>query len=284
MTLLSTEAILAGVRELPALPAVVLELIQSLGDTDANTDQLAARIARDQGLAAKTLRLANSSFYGMPRQVTSIADATTILGWRTVRSVATAAGLTAMMHTPDCPGFDFKAFWRHAIGTALCAASLARGTPLDEGLGFTAGLLHDLGRLALASSFAGPYAQVLRHRGECDGPVLESERAVLGTDHAAVGSLLAEHWCFASCMVEAIAAHHEPQPLTSRPGPADLADLVHVADNMAHALDLSHADDDLVPPLSMAAWSRLDLNERRCVEVVREVRMQHEAVCNAILS
>ena len=113
MMQLTPEAIRRSVRELPALPAVVLELIQSLGDSEVSAEQLAAKISQDQAIAAKTLRLANSSFYGLPRQVTSIAEATTILGLRTLRSVATAAGLAGGFASSRCEGFDFDAFWRH---------------------------------------------------------------------------------------------------------------------------------------------------------------------------
>lgn len=280
MTVLSPEAIVASVRELPSLPAAVMELIQSLDNSEVNAEELAGKISNDQALAAKTLRLANSSFYGMSRQVTSIADATTILGLRTLHSVATAAGVAGNFSSVRCPGFDFNAFWRHCIGVALCARSLAQGARLEEGTAFTLGLLHDIGRLALASSFSAPYAEVLRHQHEQDCTALEAERAVLGTDHAQVGGLIAEHWRFAKDVVQAIAEHHEPKPATV----AQLVDVVHVADNMAHALDLSHLEDDMVPPLSMPSWSRLALDERKCRQVFQRTESQHEAVCQALLS
>ena len=84
MKQLTADAILHSVHGLPALPAVVLELIQSFGDSDVSAEQLAIKISHDQAIAAKTLRLANSSFYGLPRQVTSITEATAILGLRTL--------------------------------------------------------------------------------------------------------------------------------------------------------------------------------------------------------
>src|SRR3989344_4142313 len=156
---LTPEAIRRSVRELPALPAVVLELIQSLGDSEVSAEQLAAKISQDQAIAAKTLRLANSSFYRLPRQVTSIAEATTILGLRTLRSVATAAGLAGGFAHSRCEGFDFDAFWRHSIGTALTAHAIAQRTRQDVDAAFTLGLLHDIGRLVLISAYPAEYAQ-----------------------------------------------------------------------------------------------------------------------------
>lgn len=281
---LSEAQVLAGVRELPALPALVMELISSLRDDRLGAEQIGARIGRDQALAARTLRLANSPFYGMPRKVTSVPEATTLLGLCTVRSLALGAGVTRSFAAPPCAGFDFAAFWRHSIGSALCAAALARVLHEDEGLAFTVGLLHDIGCLALASGFGDAYAAVLSHQQNRDCPVQEAERAVLGIDHAVVGALLAEHWRFAPAVTEAIATHHAPRPAEPASSATRVADIAHVADNMAHALDLSGLEADIVPPLSMPAWCRLALDEPRCMEAMSQAQAQHAAVCAAILS
>jgi len=275
MNPLSPEAVLASVRDLPPLPAVVMELIQSLGNEVVGAEYLAQEIARDPALSAKVLRLANSSLYGMSRQVTSISDATAILGLRSLRSVATAAGLAGSFASVHCAGFDFKAFWRHTIGTALCARALAQALRTNEETAFTLGLLHDIGQLALASNFPEATAGALQYQRAHDCHGLEAERATLGTDHCAVGGLIAEHWHFAPAIVAAIAGHHEP-PMTGA------ADVVHVADNMAHALDLSLLEQELVPPLSMSAWMRLGLNEAQCRKIFQQVETEHEAVCAAL--
>jgi putative nucleotidyltransferase with HDIG domain len=280
VSLIQTSDIASRVRELPALPAVVVELIQSLGNDDLGAEQLARKISNDQALAAKTLRLANSSFYGMSRQVTSITDATAILGLRTLRGVAMAAGLAGSFPATAAGGFDFKAFWRHSIGTALCARAIAAVLRQEEEAAFTLGLLHDIGRLALATAFAPEYARVLKHQREHDLLPLDAERAVLGTDHCVVGGLIAEHWRFSPAIAQAIVAHHAPNEGDGS-GPVDL---LHVADNMAHALGLSQQDDDTVPPLSMPAWSRLALDEARCMQVFKQAEAQHESVCQALLT
>ena len=150
-TPLTPEMLMSTVRELPALPAVVLELIDLLGREGVAAEQLVAKISHDQALTAKTLRLANSSFYGMPRKVSRVSDAISVLGLRTVRTVVTAAAVTGSFAPPRCEGFDFVAFWRHAIGTAVCARLLATGMKVDPEAAFTAGLLHDLGHLVLAA-------------------------------------------------------------------------------------------------------------------------------------
>lgn len=280
MNPLSTEDILRSARDLPALPAIVMELIQCMGDPNANVEQLAVKISHDQALASKTLRLANSSFYGLSRQVTSISEATTILGLRTVRSIATAAGLVGGFSRQGGASFDFAAFWRHSIGTALCARSVAQAARLDEDTAFTLGLLHDIGRLVLATRYSEQYAAAMAYRQTQDCLNLEAEQFVLGTDHTVVGGLIAEHWNFAPAIVAAITGHHGPPQTPAK----NLTDVVHVADNIAHALDLSHHDGDLVPLLSMPAWSRLALTEAAYAQVFSATEEQYESVCQILLT
>lgn len=282
MTPLSPQAIAGGVHELPALPAVVMELIRSLGNDALGAEQLAEKISRDQAIAAKTLRLANSSFYGLSRQVESIAEATTVLGLRTVRSIATVAGLVGGMPRNGPRGFDFDDFWRHATATAVCAEALAQLTRRDADGAFALGLLHDIGRLMLASSFPEAYGKVLDYREAHDCIAVDAERAVLGTDHCELGALVAEHWRFSPGMVRAIALHHAP-PDQCAEADSGLLDLVHVADNIAHGLGLSRQSSDIVPALSLPAWLRLGLNEEACFRVFQQTEERHEAMCQSLM-
>lgn len=279
---LDAGAVLARVRELPSLPALMFELIESLDNENFGAEQLAAKIGNDQALTAKTLRLANSSFYGMSREITSVSDAAAILGLRTLRGVATAAVLAGHFEAGSANAASFRSFWRHSIGTALCSAALAMRLRMDEGQAFTLGLLHDIGRLALASAFPQPFALALEHQRLHDCAELQAERAVLGIDHAEVGSLIAEHWHFAPALVEGIRGHHLPP--AAEGAPPSLADIVHVADNMVHALDLAQAEADMVPTLDLAAWTRLGLEPIDCFHVFEETEAQHDAVCSALLA
>lgn len=276
----TADLLAASIRDLPALPEVVNDLILAMGREDLSMDEFALRLSRDQALAAKTLRLANSSFYGMPRQVASIHEAVVVLGMRTVRSVVLAASVASSFKREQCPGFAFDDFWRHSLGTALCAKALAQHTDLNDEIAFTIGLIHDIGRLALVAASGELYAEVLKHRELHDCLLLESERAVLGTEHDAIGRQVAEHWRFAPQIVDAVAQHHRP-PDSSR---ASLVGLVHVADNMAHALDFNHDANELVPPLSLSAWTALKLNESACRNALTGVETQLHELCRALLS
>uniref|UniRef100_UPI00097C28CF HDOD domain-containing protein n=1 Tax=Pelomonas sp. KK5 TaxID=1855730 RepID=UPI00097C28CF len=262
---------------------VVTDLIRSLDDPNVSVEQLARRISLDQAITARTLRMANSSFFGLPRQVASVLDAASVLGLRSVRNIALAAGVAEVFAAAKCPGFDFTEFWRHSIGAALCAEAAAQYLDQDTGMAFTLGLLHDIGRLALASGFPQPYSAVMAWRIAHDATPLEAEQAVLGIDHAKVGLMLTEHWQFAPALCEAIGSHHAPGE-SGTAASTPMSDLLHLADNMAHGLDLSHSPDDIVPPLSAASWGRLGLSDAQLFSMFSQTERRHEAVCQAILS
>ena len=275
---IAREEVLAAARDLPPLPSVVLELVQSLGHDDLTAAQYSAKISCDQALTARILRLANSSFYGRGRQVGSVAEAIVVLGLRTVRGVVTAAGLADTFRRH--PGFDHCAFWRHSIGSALCAQSLADELGRDDGdLAFTVGLLHDIGRLALASAFAPAYAEVEQWRRANDCPDGEAERTVLGIDHAEVGGLIARQWNFAPAIVDAIRQHHAPPAATA----VTLTGIAHVADAIAHALGLGGNADEAVPALVLPVWAACGLDDATCMRVFASTEAQFETICEALL-
>ncbi len=275
---IARDELIAALRDLPPLPSVVLDLITSLGHEELGASQYAAKISRDQALAAKTLRLANSSFYGRGRQVRSVSEAITVLGLRTVRCVVTAAGMAGSFR--HHPTFDHDTFWRHSIGSALCAQALAGELGRDDGdLAFTVGLLHDIGRLALASAFASAYAEVEQWRRDKDCPGVDAERAVLGIDHAEVGGLIALQWNFAPAIVDAIRQHHAPPDAAE----VTLTGIAHVADAVAHALGLAGDADEAVPALVLPVWAACRLDDAACMRLFAHTEAQFETICEALL-
>lgn len=279
MTPLTLEEILADIRQLPSLPAVVGELIRTLDNESAGIEQLAEGIAKDQSLAARALRVANSPFYGIQHKVASIHDAIVILGFRAVGSLVMAASVTSYFKPPPEVDFDPTRFWRHGIGVALCARALAREVGLDTETAFTAGLLHDIGVLMLLTTRPEHYAAVLAARHERDCALVEAERDLLGFDHAAAGAALAERWRLPDEIARAVAQHHAPEPGRDAAARLSLADVVHVANALAHALDLAGDPDALVPGLDAAAWRRIGLAERRLRDLLPDIEREHEGYC-----
>ena len=269
-----------GLEDLPSLPAVVMELLGAIEQEDIDIALLARKVALDQALTAKTLRLANSSSFGLQVKVTTIQQAMTFLGFQTTRKLITAAAMTGCFPTGRCPGFSDKAFWRHSVATAACARVLARRVRFNQDYAFTAGLLHDIGRLVLVTRYPEHYQAVLARRGRDGGELLALERAVMGIDHVAAGVALAEHWNFSDTMRQAIEWHHAPE----QAGAGFLATIVHVANAVAHALDLAGEPDELAPAVSSVAWAALGLSEEAWLHVFHETELQFEEMAAILMA
>ncbi len=275
---LTLDLVLPGIHKLPSLPTVVMELLALLDQDDANVDALAGKIAQDQALAAKTLRLANSSFYGMAQQVKTIQEAIGILGFRTVRSLGTTSALMAAFAKSTPASFNATPFWRHAVAAAVCARELANHLGLNSEQAYTTGLLHDIGRLVLVSQFHAGYEATMAYRARHDCHLLQAERAVLGLDHAEVGAALARHWNFPQAMQLAVAGHHTPEIA----GASRLALVILAADAIAHALDMSKHEDDLVPPVPTGLWAQLELDENKLPAIFAATEAQFAAASLAL--
>jgi putative nucleotidyltransferase with HDIG domain len=272
--LLSVAQLQQAIDALPGLPPLVSSLLADMGQADAlNSSVLAQRIAADQGLALKILRLANSSFYGLSGRVASIGDAIVILGLRTLYTLIVNAAAMRALTRPPCAEFAALAFWRHSIAVAVAARALAVACRKNPDIAFTYGLLHDIGQLLLASCFPEEYRQVILQVGGCAVRRVEHERALLGIEHAQAGAMLATQWGLPSELSAAIAQHHAPD--------SEAADLLHLADILAHAL---LEDDTPIPCLSAAAWQRLALDETQLFPVLARIEHDFEETCKALFA
>jgi putative nucleotidyltransferase with HDIG domain len=265
--------VIRHIKDLPTLPAVALEMSTDLDEDHASLDSIVEKVSMDHSLTAKILRIANSSQYGTNSRVVTLQQAVSMLGLKNIKNLMRMTIMVQAFPPSKCPDFDFTSFWRHSVSTALCAEIISRTLHMKHDFAFTAGLLHDIGRLVLATRFPDEYAQVIRYRAEQDCYWLDAERHVMGIDHVIAGHALAEHWRFSEVITDAIQAHHEPHLKSANA----LARIVHVADAITHALDLSHAEDDLVPVLSQAAWDNLGLKESDYLAIFHETEMRFEA-------
>ena len=213
-------------HRLPSIPKLVQELLQALDDPHADAGRIAAKLQLDQALTAKVLRLGNSSFYGGTRKVSSVNDAVVLLGVDALRTMVAAGGVVAAFDAPD--GFDLRAFWRRSFMVAgLCRWLVRRGRlrGLSAETAFTAGLLHDVGRLLMHT------IEPERMR-EADAAVAagasrgDAEQMILGYTSVEIGGALAQHWHFPDVLCAAVV--DQPAPMAARV-PNEYAGVVHVA-------------------------------------------------------
>ena len=242
---------LREIKNLPTLPGIVAKLGKMAEDPDTTTEQMGRVISKDHILATKLLRLVNSAFYGFPQRISSLNSAIILLGFNVIKSLIISASIFEVMEAQDVE------LWEHSLGCAVVCNVLARhlGVKDPEEIS-TAGLIHDIGKVAIKMELPREYEMITDLSQEKKISRLEAEREILGLDHAEVGSWLAKSWNLPNKLVEPIACHHDPQ-LAREEQMASA--IVHFGNIMIRGLGYGHAGDIWVPPLNNKAWKLLDL-------------------------
>jgi putative nucleotidyltransferase with HDIG domain len=210
-------------KNLPTIPIVLAKILQLVDAETSSGKQLVGVIERDQSLTGKMLRLANSAFFGQTRKVSTIPRAVVLLGFSTVRNLALGVKVWDALGA-GVSRSRLEEMWSHtvavAVATKILTARLRAGDP-DEA--FTAGVLHDVGRLVLAMRFRDEYWRTVGGAGEVDA-VERMEGSTFGVDHAEVGGWILEAWNLPPTIVEAVRHHHDEAPRAGVAGVLAIAD------------------------------------------------------------
>jgi len=261
------ESLADKVRQLPTLPTVYIKVAELMNDPNASAADISKVIVHDQAIAAKLLRVVNSSFFGLSQRVSTVSRAITIIGFRGLRDIIlTLSALRVLRPWSDGKTFDDRTFWAHGVGCAACARATAimlRSSDPEES--FTAGLLHDIGKLTEYWFLRDEFLPLAWEAHEKKIPLYVLEKEKLGFTHADVGRLLAERWQLPENLIDSIAFHHTPSESRF---PREAA-IVHLADIMARAMILSNDQDSRVPPLDMAAWNNIGLTTDKIEPLMR---------------
>jgi len=221
--------------DLPTLPVIALEVSRLAANPLSGMSEIVRIIRNDPPLTAKILRVANSAFYGMPRRIESLNMALVVLGMRELNNLVTC--ITILKAFPPSPGgheFDRNAFWEHSAGCGEISRVIATRLHLRlHGVEFTAGLLHDVGKIILEQNFHAEFLKALNVATAENFSSIEAEQQVLGVDHAEIGAWLAERWSLPASIVEAIRFHHQPFISPDHPS---LTAVVRLADLFTKAL------------------------------------------------
>ncbi|MFH1845396.1 MAG: HDOD domain-containing protein [bacterium] len=221
--------LISRTNELAALPTSVVRILELLDDITVGADRVLTVIDKDPALTANLLKLCNSAYYAMPRKIGNTREALILLGNKTVLTLAFASSMGNIMRGPLLGyGLGREQLWQHALATALAASYLASETRIHElsDRAFTAGLLHDIGKLLLNDLLTEQVDQLPRSTQTLDdlgsdaGPRIsapvsavnlrQAEHDILGFDHCQAGAALTEAWQFPDMLSLAIRHHHEP--------------------------------------------------------------------------
>lgn len=244
-------SLVGQLEHLPSLPLMYSRMVEMLSDPETSMEDVGKLIEGDMAMTAKLLQIVNSSFFGLSRQVTKPVDAASFLGLDTLKSLVLATNVFGEMETKMPAGFSTEMASHHSQSVGAAARAIAkaegvRSTLVDEAL--LAGLLHDVGKLVLASSLPEKFEKMDK---SASSP-LEEEQALFGATHAEVGGYLLGLWGLPSPVVDAITWHHAP--IESSTNEFSALTAVHVANHLVQ--------HQTPPELDMTYLTKIGLAER----------------------
>lgn len=269
------KSLLPRLESLPSLPALYTEILGEIQAPNSSFRKVGELIARDVSMTAKILQLVNSAFFGLARRVASPQEAVSLLGYDTVKALVLSAKVFSQFELKRIPGLWLDALWRHSLETSL----FTRGIGLVEKMprkaqdeAFTAGILHDLGKLILAQNFPDDYAEVLTQSCRQPRPLWEIETERFGASHAELGAYLMGLWGIGDEVVGAIAHHHH---LPSAGTPGRVLTVVYAANALEHCLS-AEAPEEPVAAIAPAILQQLNIAERMPAweEACRKMRLE----------
>jgi putative nucleotidyltransferase with HDIG domain len=263
--------ILNEVENLPAFPVIVQKIIQIVNDPKSSASDFESYVKRDQTLTAKMLRMANSSFYNVKREIILIRDAVVTLGYNTVKTIAFAAG-TSSIFRKSLPqyGLNSSGLWQHSYSVALTSRMIALDLGFDEDSAeemFICGLLHDIGKLVL-----GKFIKTEERVYDYDINKIDicgAEKKITGFDHTELGEIITKKWQLPEKICYAVNYHHSLVEATSY---NDEVAIVTLADYICKVLRIGFLTKNVVEPkLSEMVKSQLSIDDEKISKFKNEV-------------
>ncbi len=236
--------IIDRVGSIRPLPDTALKLMNVMRDSRSTLDNIVDAIKYDQAVTGQVLKLCNSSFFGLSRKVTSLNDAMLCLGTVKVLQLVMSIHTNNMLASKQQGyGLEPGVLWKHSVAVALASSLVAQRLRLPNAdLVFTAGLLHDIGKVILNEYVADSFAEIIHLVTDDRMSFVEAEQRVLGFSHEEVGGMIAEKWKLPPAIVRCIRYHHVPSTLDP---PDALVDTVYLANCVCLLLGIGLGEDGL---------------------------------------
>lgn len=263
--------------ELPTLPNIVYELSRVINDPMSSTSDVEKLMSNDQSMTSKVLRLVNSSYYAIPGGVSSLARAIAFIGFDTVNQLVLSASIIKALETKGEPLFDMSEFWKHSIGVAIAAETIAKfvSHPLPADL-FTCGLVHDMGKVATYTLEPELMLSTVSFAANDNATYYETEKKMGLPPHTLIGQALAQKWALPSTIQATIAYHHEKDPAQRNGLTADLhrnVDIVILANLFTHGMKFGKSGHAKILGAPKDVMIRLTIDpDRHLKHLLMEIR------------
>ena len=274
---------LKKIRNLPTISAVANEINISDRNDSLTAKSLGVIISRDPALTATVLKLANSAYYGMAREVTSLERAVTVLGFDTIKNLALTISVFHVFKTREGQIFDLKNLWYHSLGVGLVAKHLALHSPLlacDKALpeqAFICGILHDIGKIAFAQNLPAEMTEILKQTRSGTMAQHEVEKSILGFNHQKAGQAMADAWNFPEDYQTVIRMHHAPSaaPAGDNPKIAGLIMAVYLGNKIAKALHLGESTDPHMAQVTPEDLKNMGIAKQDLPEIIQRIKGEY---------
>ncbi|MES9992423.1 MAG: response regulator [Candidatus Thiodiazotropha sp.] len=261
------EEMISSMGTLPSLPTTYQQMITALQSETATIKDIGRIVAQDIGMSTKILQLVNSAFFGLPRQIASPEQAVSLLGIETVSNLTLSVGVFSQLEPDVIEEFHLEQLWHHSMLVSGLVPHLAKASDLDQQhyqIPMLAGLLHDLGKLVLATQDREEYRRIVQQSDRDGAPLYETEAESLWCNHATIGAFLMGLWGLPYSAVEAVALHHSAQRQSKER--LDCL-LVYAANLLVESLDPNQASDHyttesletLITPEILKKWKTITL-------------------------
>ena len=255
--------VVSNIRNLPTPPIVFHQIQKVMADPNSSAGQVAAVLAEDPAMSAKVLKLTNSAFYGLNREIESVKHAVLVVGMEAIKNLVLSASVLGMFKGNDIDQEFQESFWRHSLATAFCSRLLARRVKsrgmIDPDTAFSSGLLHDVGKMIISCFLPNENAMLKAAResnNEIEDYILED--SVLGFNHAQIGGFLATQWKLPKRLADSISFHHQPM-LSEDELP--IAYLIHLGDFVAKRTFYDPQDTHMIGSLQDGVADYLNVAE-----------------------
>ncbi|RXI37492.1 HDOD domain-containing protein [Clostridium tetani] len=261
MKKLNLQTLIDGIQDMPLIPDRINKILELVEDPDSTVADVELEILKDQSLTTKILRLANSTYYGYARKISTVSGATVLLGFQAIKSIVIASAVSEFLITELPGGYRMEKYdlWNQSQTCAIISRHIAKEIKYkNPEQAYIAGLLRDIGKTILNYYVAKEYKTIL-NKVENEGlSFLHAEETILGFNHGDVGGKIAKKWNLPKELVESIQYHHNPEICESN---TKLISIVHLADTMTMMMGVGLGVDGLAYNFSESALKTLNLTQ-----------------------